>query len=355
MKKIFKPRLTTKERILLLDNLSKMLGAGVSMHESLVVIQEEANRKQFKSILEKIINEANDGIPLWKTFDRHNALSSNGLSLVRIGEQSGRLVENLKLLTEQQEKNRVFNQKIRSALTYPIFVLGLTAIVGSLITWFVLPRLTNIFSTLQADLPFITRVLIQLGNILKEDGIIIVPSTIILLGLILYFLFAFKHTRQIGQSILQGTPGLQKLIRTVELARFGYLLGTLIDSGIPITEAFVSLENSTELKNYKKFYKHAREKVSEGINFQNIFHKNKDIEKIISRTNQQMIIAAERSGNLSSTLVEISKRAEGETENVLKNITVLMEPIMLVVVWLGVVGVALAVILPIYQLVSVIN
>lgn len=150
-------------------------------------------------------------------------------------------------------------------------------------------------------------------------------------------------------------PGIKVLMQEIEVARFGYLLGTLLDAGLQVTRAIESLENATETIRYKRFYTHLRESVDMGNSFEKSFESYPNIGKIIPQSVQQLVISGERSGNLNKTLLKVGQVLEAKSDQTTKNLTIIMEPILLVIVWAGVVTVAFAVILPIYSLVGGLN
>src|SRR3989338_7228544 len=273
------------------------------------------------------------------------------ISLIRVAEQSGRLDESLGVIVTQQEKNRLFKSKIRAAMMYPVFVLFLAMIVGIGIAWFILPRLATVFSQLNLELPLITRLLIQLGTFLSKHGSVAVPGFILTISLLFYFIFIFEKTKVAGQFILFHVPGVKKLIQQVELARFGFIMGTLLRGGLPVIDALDALEEASPLRAYKKLYGKLRLLVEEGWSFQAGFKEIKHGQRYIPVSVQGLIAVGEQSGHLNKTFLSIADVFEGKTEITTKNLSVILEPVMLVIVWLGVVAVALAVILPIYSLV----
>ena len=235
---------------------------------------------------------------------------------------------------------------------YPIFILVLTAIIGLGIAWFILPRLASVFSSLKLELPLVTRILIATGKFLEGNGFWAIPCVVLILAIIFFFVFIFSKTKFIGQKILISTPGVKQLIREVELARFGYLLGTLLKASLPIVKSLDSMSKATTFRSYQRFYVHCRDSIMDGNSFQKSFLSYPKSHKFIPTPIQQIIISAEKSGNLAGSLIEIGKTFEEKTDNSTKNLAVILEPVLLVVVWVGVVGVALAVILPIYSLVG---
>ena len=249
----------------------------------------------------------------------------------------------------------MFRSKIHSAMMYPILVLSLTLVVGIGIAWFILPQLSVVFSQLKLELPLITKMLIGLGNFLGEWGFIAVPLFIMLLAGTLFVLFISEKTKWIGQWLLFHAPVISTVIQQIELSRFGYILGNLLDAGIPVVEALHSLSEATTFRAYKKFYTHIQDRVNEGNSFQKSFDLYPNIKPLMPATVQQMVASGEQSGNLSQMLNKIGITFEEKTETSTKKLSVLLEPILLLIVWGGVVMVALAVILPIYSLIGGLN
>jgi type II secretory pathway component PulF len=308
-----------------------------------------------KQILERMLLEIEAGSTVWKSFDKTGFFKGYTISLIRLGEESGNFAANLKVVALEEEKDREFKSKVRSALMYPVFVLALTLIVGIGISWFILPKLAKIFFDLKLTLPLITRVLIGFGLFLNEYGVIAVPLACLVIWGVAYVVFFNKKTKFIGESIIFSIPGIKNLLMEVEVARFGYLLGTLLEAGLPVTRAIDSLAGASDVIRYKKFYLALRENVEMGNSFQKSFSLYKDTDKLIPQPIQQLIISGEQSGNLNKTLIKVGQVLEAKSDTTTKNLTIIMEPILLVIVWAGVVSVAFAVILPIYSLVGNLN
>jgi type II secretory pathway component PulF len=342
----------SKEVDYFIENLSMLVASGMSIIEVITSISEEIHSKRMKSILNDIKIEIEGGSPLWRALQKSNLFKDHTISLIQLGEESGNLVENLKVVAIEEQKDIMFKSKLRSAMMYPVFVMSITAVVGVGIAWFILPKLATVFSQLNIKLPFITQILIDLGTFLGDYGQYVVPAVIILLIVLSYFIFFYKKTKVIGQFILFHTFGVKRLMKEVEIARFGYLLGTLLKAGLPVNVALSSLAKATEVLSYRDFYIHLNTSINEGNSFQKSFISYKNTNNLIPSPIQHLIIAGEQSGNLSNTLLKIGAMFEEKSDSTTKNLTIILEPILLVIVWVGVVAVALAVILPIYGLVG---
>lgn len=344
-----------KDKEYFIENLAMLMDAGVDLLNALRSLEAEVRSKSMKKVIAQIVKEIEEGSSLKQAMSNSKLLPVASIALIGIGESSGQLAENLNLIAKQSQKDRSFLAKIRSAMMYPIMVISLTAVIGISIAWFILPKLALVFSDLRLELPLITKILIQFGVFLGKYGTIAVPVALLVISLIVYFIFIFDKTKFIGENILFSLPLISKLIQEVEIARFGYLLGTLLNAGIPILEALDSIYASPSIHTYKKLYLHLRNNVQEGISFKNSFAKYKNSSRYIPPFIQQIIAAGEYSGKLSEALIKIGVVYEEKTENNAKNLTVILEPIMLIVISMGVLGVAIAVILPIYSLVGGMN
>lgn len=344
-----------KDKAYFVENLSLLVSSGMPILSVLDSMVTEVRSRRMKSIVRFVRDEIEGGSPMWKALKKSGLFKDHTVSLIRLGEESGKLVENLRVIAIEETKERIFRSKIRSAMMYPVFVLSVTAVVGIGIAWFILPKLALVFAQLKLQLPFITRVLIRLGTFLGAYGQYVVPVVVVVIITLFYFIFFFQKTKVVGQWLLFFTPGVKQLMQEVEIARFGYLLGTLLQAGLPVLQALESLASASEFVRYRKLYEHVHNSIEEGNSFQKSFTTFKHPSRLIPVPIQQLIVAGEQSGNLSGVLLKIGEIFENKADTTTKNLTVILEPILLVVVWMGVVSVALAVILPIYNLVGSLN
>jgi type IV pilus assembly protein PilC len=344
--------LSFKEREFFTENLALLLKAAVPVGQALEALKSSARSKSMKSAVTKMQEDVEAGYSLSSTLERSGVVSGQTMALVALGEQSGHLVENLQLAAKQEEKRHVFKAKVRSALLYPVFVLGLTGFVGLGVAWFLLPRLAVTFSQLNVKLPFISKIFINLGLFLKAHGLIAVPLFLLVVMVVFYLFFIAPKTKKIGTRLLFFLPGISRMLTEVETAQFGYLLGTLLDAGLPVTEAIQLLAQSSTAPQYQKFYNYLAVSLGDGYSFHESMGKYKRISKLFPPSVQQMVIAGERSGSLSEVLLTIGRTYEEKSDITTQNLEAILEPILLIFVSVGVMAVAVAVILPIYSLVG---
>ena len=340
-----------KDREYFTSNLALLLKANVAVGEAFEALKATTKSRRLKAALTQLQQDVDDGLPLWQALERSGIVSQQTLTLVQLGEQSGNLNENLRIAAIQEEKQRAFRSKVRSALIYPTFVISLTVIVGLGVAWFLLPRLAETFSQLRVDLPAISTAMISFGTFLQQNGIWAVPAAAVVVLILLYILFAAPPTKHIGQWLLFHTPGIGRLLHEIEIARFGYLFGTLLQAGLSVTEALRLLARATTARQYQRFYLDLHHMFDEGYSFaegtERLGHR-----QLLPPAVRQMIISGERSGALPETLQNVGAIYEEKANISTQNLQAILEPILLVIVWLGVMGVAVAIIIPIYSLVG---
>lgn len=341
-----------KDREYFTSNLALLIKANVAVGEAFEALKETTKSRGLKNALTQMQNDIDEGLPLWQTLQRSHIVSPQTMTLIQLGEQSGNLVENLRIAAVQEEKQRIFRAKVRSALIYPVFVISLTVIVGLGVAWFLLPRLADTFSQLRVDLPLVSQVMINFGQFLQDNGIWAVPAALTVVAFAMYIIFAAPRTKAIGQWLLFHMPGIAKLLHEIETARFGYLFGTLLKAGLSVTESLRLMTQATTARQYQRFYANLGKAFDEGWSFAESTAKMPKSEQPLPPSVRQMIIAGERSGSLPETLQNIGSIYEEKANISTQNLQSILEPILLVVVWLGVMGVAVAIIMPIYSLVG---
>lgn len=344
-----------EERNYFIENLAMLVNSGVGIPESLDIIGGGIRSKRVKSIIGEAKKEVEQGIPLWRALEDTGLFSASSTTLIKIGEKSGQLGANLRAIATQQQKDRVAISKIQNAMTYPVLVLSVTLIVAIGIFWFVLPKLIPVFTELNVKLPLITQIFIAFSAFLVNYGLIFVPILLTFVFILGYFVFYNPKTKFIGQIFLFSIPGIKKLIKEVEISRFGYILGNLLSAGVSLNDSLLVLCDSTSLEVYKKMYQSLKKNVEEGNSLQKSFLFYPNTTRLIPNTMIQMISVGEQSGNLSIVLKNIGESFENKSESTIKNLTVALEPVMLILVWFGVMAVALSVILPIYSLIGGMN
>lgn len=167
-----------------LDTLSILVDSGMGIVPALDAIGEELHAAALRAAITQMRNDIESGLPFWRALETSQLVSDQTIALLRLGEESGQLPQNLAVVVGQQRKEREFQSKVRSALIYPSLVFSLTLAIGLGIAWFLLPKLATVFSQLHLKLPLLTRVMIAIGAFLSHYGIVAVP-----LGLVFWLVW----------------------------------------------------------------------------------------------------------------------------------------------------------------------
>lgn len=341
-----------KERDYFIENIAILLTSGLDLLSVLDAMNSEFKSKGMREVTKYIKESVEDGIALWAALKPIHIVPDYVISLIKIGEESGRLPENFKVIVSQRKKEQALKSKIQSAMAYPILVLALSVIILLGITWFILPSLSGVYSRLGIELPLLTVILINIGNFMGKYGAIVTPILLLIIISTVYVIFFSPKTKFIGQMILFKTPLISKYVKEIELSRFGFYIGTLMEAGVPVADTLNSIIGIGGFAPFLKFYKYLYEKIIEGYTFERAFLEFKNIEKYIPSVTQNMIKSGEKSGNLPEVLQTIGEIYESRTESSTKNLSSILEPALLIVVWFGVAGIALGIVLPIYSLIG---
>lgn len=338
------------EKDYFVENLSLLVQSGMGITASLESIKKGAKNKRLKKVIQLMIEGVNAGDPLWRTFQETHFLPERIIALVKAGEESGKLPEHLSLVTIQQHKEKVFISRLRSALLYPGIVIALAIVVALGSAWVTLPRLTDVLLESNAKLPLATQVIVWFGQIVGDWGSILIPGIFVMLILLAFFGFSYSKTRFVGEWVLLRIPGVDTLIQGVELSRFGFIFGALLSAGLSVGSSLESVHDGTRFISYRKFYKYLQAGVEAGETFAKLFDEYKNSDRYIPIPMQQLIGAAEKSGKLPETLMKIGQIFEDKTEVMSRDLSTILEPIVLIIVGIVVGAIVLGIVMPIYQL-----
>ncbi len=334
------------QKLLFAKNLALMLQSGLPLSEALVVA-EEASDVNFKKILREIGRMVQTGNTLADGMARFpKVFSSFFINTVRSGEASGTLEGNLAHAALQLEKDQDLRSKVKGALLYPTVVISATFVLGLVLAFVVLPKITPLFEGMHMQLPLTTRALLWFSHLLENYGVILLIGIVVFIFSLL-FILRQKFSRPFNHAVLLHIPVFQKLVHNAALARFSLTMGTLLKAGIPIIEG-LSI-TSGAIGNY--YYEKALQKVIEGV------EKGTALSEILERYPKlfpplltRMIQVGEKSGNLEETFLYLANYYEREVDVSAKSLTTAIEPILLLIIGGAVAFLALSIITPIYNI-----
>lgn len=340
-------RVPFSEKFLFAKNLALMIKAGLPLREAVATIQEQSRNKTFKKILDDVIKSIDNGQPLAQGLSRHPSVFDNiFINMIRIGEESGTLEENLGHLISHLEKSQILRRKVQAAMLYPSIIF--TALFGlSLgIIFFVLPKIIPVFKALNIKLPLATRILIRFIEIVQNYGLFIILG-IFGLVVIFFLLLRLPSVKFLFHKLILKIPIAGTISKNVNISNFARTLGILLRSGIAVVTALDITRTTLGNLVYQKELENLSSEVQKGKSISDYLRKK---EKIFPLMVSRTIRVGEKTGNLEETLLYVGEFYEAEVDKSVKNLSTILEPILLVLIGLVVGFIALAIITPIYEI-----
>lgn len=344
--KIERMTLSSNEKIALLSNMTTMLSAGIPILETVDSLLSDAKKNQ-KKLLETLKADLMQGQRIYSTFAKFPRIFDKvTVNILKASEEAGTLDVTLKDLKENIQHEQEFSDKIRSALIYPIFIVGVFFAVLIMILVVVVPKISSVFLRLRVTLPLPTKILIAMSRILLTYTLPVVLGIIIL---IILTILLFKNYKKEILNLLFKVPIISKLAVEIDLTRLTRSLGLLLNAGLTITSALELSEEIVLKKEIARALKHTREMVIAGNKLTEGLKQHKNLFPIMMI---RIVEVGEKTGSLDKSLQDVSEFLNYQVEGTLKTLTALLEPVMLVVVGGLIGGMMLAIIAPVYSLIG---
>ena len=334
-----------KDLVIFSRQLSVMISATVPIVQSLRILAQQTVNPIF---IEKIIEMADDvegGMRFSSALSKHgNTFSNFYIAMVKSGETSGKLDEILQYLADQMEKDYDLISRIKSAMIYPVFIISSMVVVGFLMMTFVVPNMTKMLLETGAELPLVTRILIGTSDFMSNYWYFIIFGVA---GLILLFRLWLKSGtgKLTWDAVKIQIPIFGALFKKVYIVRFTRSLATLIRGGVPITSALTITAEVVDNRAYEKLILDTVDEVEGGNSLATLFVKSKLMPKMLS----QMMVIGEKTGKLDNVLEKLSSFYSREIDNLVDGLTSLIEPLILIVMGVGVGGMVAAIMLPMFK------
>ncbi|MDO8584746.1 MAG: type II secretion system F family protein [bacterium] len=338
---------SVQEQILFARHLAIMTKAGMSLLDSLQMLKRQSKSRSMKIILEEATRAVTNGQFLAVALEPYaNVFGELFINILRIGESSGTLPENLNYLAQELTKKRQLATKIKGALFYPLIILiGTTGIITLLVT-FVLPKILPVFQSLNVTLPLPTRILIGISDFAQHYTLYMFAglAVIIVAFMALLRIRSFQYLVQRG---LLALPIAGTLMQQVNLVSFARTLGILLKSGSKIVESVNTAGMTLNNLVFRDALSGAADDIRKGEQLSEHLGKRANLFPDMLT---QMIMVGESTGNLSETLLYLGEYYEEEVDNATKNLSTVLEPLLLIIMGLIVGFVAIAIITPIYSI-----
>jgi len=344
----FKRRISDKDISLFTRQFAVMIDAGLPLVQCLRILGSQQEKATFQQVLFQVQRDVESGLSLAEAMSKHpktfDALYTN---MVKAGETGGILDVILKRLAAYMEKIVKLKASIKSALVYPAVVISVAAVAVFLLLWLVIPTFAALFEGLGAELPLLTRIVIEASNFLGRFAIVI----IVLIALMIYGIKKWYETpkgRHFIDKVLLKIPIIGILLKKIAIARFTKTLSTLISSGIPIIEALDITSRAAGNAIYEDTIKMVQSEVEAGKNMSTPMEESGMFPIMVI----QMTSVGEQTGELDNMLDRIAVFYEDEVDRAVANLMAMMEPLLLVFLGVTVGTIIVSMYLPLFTLIS---
>jgi type IV pilus assembly protein PilC len=342
----FLSRVKLRDKILFFRNLSSMIQAGLPLSRALTVLEKQTP----KPALKKIIHEVNENIMKGQTlsdsllkYPKH--FSTLETSMIHVGEESGNLAESLNTMSNQLEKSYQLAKKIKSAMMYPSIIFSVMIVIGVLMFIFVVPALTATFADLDTELPGPTKFIIGVSDALKNNTMVVI---LVFVGVVFTLITAAKTAagKKLFNFAALRLPVISIMVKEYNTAQVTRTLSSLLSSGVGVVESIHIASDVLQNFYYKQVLAKTIDDVQKGVPLSDSFVKNENLFPAIASA---MIQVGEETGQLSDMLKKIAEYYEDEVDTKTKDLSTIIEPLLMVVIGGAVGFFAVAMITPMYS------
>ncbi|MDD5165303.1 MAG: type II secretion system F family protein [Candidatus Pacebacteria bacterium] len=332
-------------------NLGSMVSAGLPLSRALSVLERQAHNKNLKEIILDVRDGIDKGLTFSDSLAKHpKVFSELFVSMVHAGEQSGTLAESLKVIALQLESAYNLERRVRGALMYPAVIICAMVIVAILMFTFVIPTLMKTFIDLNVQLPFTTQIILGISNVIQNYGLYLLVAVIV---------FGFIFTRwsktatgkNINHSLMIKLPILGPLVQEVNTARTARTLSSLLGAGVDFVESVSITSQVIQNVHFRSVLEKAGDAIKNGGLMSKIFADNVKLYPIFL---SEMMSVGEETGKIGEMLTGVARYYEDDVDQKTKDMSTIIEPVIMVIIAAGVGFFAVAMITPMYSLVNAI-
>jgi type IV pilus assembly protein PilC len=335
------------ERIAFARNLGSMLDAGLALSRALEVLSRQTKNTKTKAIIDEINEKIKQGSSFSTALEAYPKIfNSLFVSMVRAGEESGNLADSFANVAAQLEKSYQLSKKVKGAMVYPGVIMSAMGIVGFFMMTYIVPTLSKTFKELGVDLPTSTKLIIGLSDFLKNQPGLFFGS-LVAIGLIVMTMIKSKQGRRMLDVAVVKAPLFGELSKQINSARTARTLSSLLKAGVPYLQAMQITKGVVSNHIFKDILDLAEKKVETGDKISQVFTDN---ERYYPAFVGEMVAVGEETGELSEMLLKVAEFYENEVDQKTKNMSTIVEPLLMLIVGAGVGFFAISMISPMYSL-----
>ncbi len=340
-------RIGMRDKIMFAGSLSAMISAGLSLSRAIEVIGRQTHNKKFKEIIANINERVSRGEPLSNALEAYpDVFPQVFVAMVAAGEESGNLPQSLEIVRQQLSKSYDLRRKVRGAMIYPAIIVTVIIIIGILMMIFMVPNLSSMFNELHVELPLSTRVIIGISDFLSNHTIAFVITLVALIAVVIRLLKTTRGKWVVAWSSLR-FPVVKVIVKNLNSAITMRTISSLVSSGVSVLEAITITERVIQNAYFKEVLSGAGAMIEKGGNLSTVFKNREDLFPVLVG---EMAEVGEETGNLSGMLLKGAAIFEEEVDQATKNLSTIIEPVLMIFIGLFVGLFAVSMLGPMYSL-----
>jgi len=336
-----------KEKMVFARNLSVMISSGLTVSRAINNLALQTTNKQFKKILFNINEEVQAGKTLSEGLAKYPGVFSElFINMVKVGEVAGNLDEVLKIVAVQLEKEHDLVSKLKGAMIYPAVVISAMIVIGIIMLTYVLPKIMGVFKDMNVQLPATTKFVIAISDFMSNHSLIVM---ILLVGSIVFikFFLGTQFGKQMSSLVSLKIPVINNIVIKVNCARFARIYSSLLKSGVNAVDALIIISDTLSNYYYKQAINKGIEDVQKGISLSKILASSPNVFPMLI---SQIAEVGEETGKTETVLLQLAEFYEEEVDQITKNMSSIIEPVLMLLIGTAVGFFAVAMLTPMYSM-----
>jgi len=335
-----------KEKMVFARNLSIMISSGLPLTQAIDALSEQTKNKGFQKILHDIKESIHAGNALGDSLGKHPSVFNDlFVNMVRVGEVGGNLEEVLNIVATQLEKEHSLKSKVRGAMMYPAVIVVAMIGIGIVMLTYILPQILGVFDDMEVELPATTQIIIAISDALRNHALLVTAG---------FFVFAFlvytgmktKPGKVIMSWIVLHVPVVKNIIIKMNCARFARIYSSLLRSGVSVVDALEIISRTLSNAYYKSAVIEGKKSVQKGVELSSIIKNRPNIFPVLVH---QMFRVGEQTGKSEEVLLKLALFYEEEVDQITKNLSSIVEPVLMLIIGSAVGFFAVSMLQPMYS------
>jgi type IV pilus assembly protein PilC len=340
--------INTSDKVFLTKYLALMLRVGTDLLSAINILLLDFDKPAMRNFLLEVREDLSKGQPFYQAFARHpKEFSPTIINLIKAAEESGSLQKTFENLSVSLEKEAEIRSKIRSAMIYPIVLVCMATAIMTFLVTFALPKVANVFSQSGINPPWFSQVVFTVGLFIGANIFILLPGTIILVGVLIWVVTKTEPGKKVFSRVLTNLPLVRTVYQELAVQRMASTMSSLMRAGLPIVQTLTIAAETVGLDSYRSaLLRVANEGLEKGLTIGEAFRR----ETVFPKTVSSLVAISEKAGHLDEVLDTLAQFYESNIDANIKALVSLLEPAMLLIMGVMVAVIALAIIVPVYQL-----